>query len=142
MVRRAGSWSDNEAVATVTLDFADRYRRRIRLTDDAGASFLLELGKATRLEEGDGLVIEDGGVIRVVAAKEEVMDLRCPSPVMGVRIAWHIGNRHAPLQVLEDGRLRVGADEVLAAMAAGLGAEVTCCRAPFTPEPGAYYDHG
>jgi urease accessory protein len=59
-----------------------------------------------------------------------------------LRIAWHVGNRHTPLQILPDGRLRIGADEVLADMIVGLGAEVRRHRAPFTPEAGAYHEHG
>ena len=141
-VRRFGSWPEDNVVATVTLDFTDRHRRRIRLTDNVGQPFLLDLGEATRLDDGDGLVLEDGGFIRVAAAAEAVMDIRCANPVLGLRVAWHMGNRHTPLQVLEDGRMRIGADEVLAAMAVGLGAEVSRHRAPFTPEAGAYHDHG
>lgn len=140
--RRSGGWPEDAALATVTLDFTDRHRRRIRLTDDVGQPFLLDLSEATRLDDGDGLVLEDGSFIRVAAAAEVVMDIRYPDSVLGLRIAWHVGNRHTPLQILPDGRLRIGADEVLADMIVGLGAEVRRHRAPFTPEAGAYHEHG
>lgn len=141
-VRRAGGWPEGDVVATVTLGFTDRHRRRIRLTDDGGKPFLLDLGEATRLDAGDGLVLEGGGFIRVAAAEEAVIDITCTTRVLGLRVAWHLGNRHTPLQVLDGGGLRVAADEVLADMAVGLGAKVRRRRAPFTPEAGAYHDHG
>jgi urease accessory protein len=58
------------------------------------------------------------------------------------RFAWHIGNRHAPVQVLSDGSLRIRDDHVLVAMLEGLGASVVRRRAPFSPEPGAYARNG
>ncbi len=141
-VRRSGGWPEHTALATVTLDFTGRHRRRIRLTDDVGQPFLLDLSEATRLDDGDGLVLEDGSFIRVAAAAEAVMDIRCRDSVLGLRIAWHVGNRHTPMQILHDGCLRIGVDEVLADMIVGLGAEVKRHRAPFTPEAGAYHELG
>ena len=134
----AGTWPESEAVATVTLDFEDRYRRRIRLHDDDGAPFLLDLAEATRLGEGDGLAVADGGYIRVRAAAEAVADVRCRSLTETARVAWHIGNRHIPVQVLADGTLRIRDDHVIVDMARRLGAEVEPTTAPFSPEPGAY----
>ena len=132
------SWPDHEKVATLTLTFADRYRRRIRLTDDNGTAFLLELDRATFLNDGDGLQLDDGGVIRVVAAPEPVLEVYPPSPADAARIAWHLGNRHTPIQVLSDGTIRLGDDHVLAGMLEGLGAQITRQIAPFSPEAGAY----
>ncbi|NNE84184.1 MAG: urease accessory protein UreE [Alphaproteobacteria bacterium] len=134
----AGTWPEAEAVATVTLDFEDRYRRRIRLTDDDGRPFLLDLEEATRLAEGDALAVVEGGFIRVCAAAEPVDDVRCRNLSDTARMAWHIGNRHVPVQVLDDGALRIRHDHVIADMARQLGAEVEHKNAPFTPEPGAY----
>lgn len=122
----------------MTLDYEDRYRRRIRLHDDDGTPFLLDLDEATRLAEGDALVVADGGFIRVCAAAEPVDDVRCGSLGDTARMAWHIGNRHVPVQVLEDGVLRIRHDHVIADMARQLGAEVEHKNAPFAPEPGAY----
>ncbi|MEX2615534.1 MAG: urease accessory protein UreE [Alphaproteobacteria bacterium] len=138
----AGQWSRDDAVASVTLDFDDRYRRRIRLTDDAGAPFLLDLADATRLDDGDGLRIEGGGIIAVRAADEPVADARGDTPAQTARIAWHLGNRHTPIQVLPDGRVRIRRDHVLVAMLRGIGATVTERDGPFTPEPGAYESPG
>ena len=127
--------------ATVTLAFADRHRRRIRLTDDAGQPFLLDLPDATRLADGDALVLEHGGHIRVAAAIEAVADITCRDAAHAARVAWHIGNRHTPVQVLPDATLRIADDHVLVAMAEGLGATVRRHDAPFSPEPGAYAAH-
>lgn len=134
----AGTWPEAEAVATVTLDFEDRYRRRIRLHDDDGTPFLLDLAEATRLADGDGLAVSEGGYIRVRAADEAVADLRSRSLTETARLAWHIGNRHIPVQVLADGVLRIRDDHVIVDMARRLGAEVEQKTAAFSPEPGAY----
>ena len=136
-VTRSGSWT-GEAAGSVTLPFEDRHRRRIRMTDDSGEQFLLDLADAVRLADGDALVLEGGGVIVVRAALERVADLHCDDASDALRLAWHIGNRHAPVQVLADGALRIAQDHVLVAMAKGLGAEVLERIAPFQPEGGAY----
>ena len=137
----SGSWRPSDAVAAVTLAHDDRHRRRISLTDDAGVPFLLDLPEAARLADGDGLALDDGGVLRVVAAAEDVADVRCDDPRDLIRVAWHLGNRHLPVQLL-DGTgvtvLRIQWDHVIAAMLVGLGAKVERRRAPFQPEGGAY----
>lgn len=141
-VKRAGEWRGEEASVAVTLAFDDRHRRRIKLTDDDGGDFLLDLAEATRLEDGDGLVLEAGGIIAVTAADEDVLDINCANATEAARIAWHIGNRHTPIQVLAGGGLRIAFDHVLEAMIAGLGATCERNRAPFAPEPGAYAESG
>lgn len=137
-VASANKWPAERQRATVTLDYDGRYRRRIRLVTDEGDPFLLDLPQAVRLGEGDGLVLEDGGYVRVVAAAEPVADLSCRELSETARIAWHIGNRHIPIQVLPDGALRIRDDHVIVEMARQLGAQVHCHQAPFSPEPGAY----
>ncbi len=129
-------------VGTVTLAAHDRHRRRIRMTDDDGEDFLLDLPSATYLRDGDGLALDDGGIVAVRAALEEVADIHAASPEQAARLAWHVGNRHVPVQVLPGGGLRLAADPVLLALAECLGAEVTRHRAAFQPEPGAYDPHG
>jgi urease accessory protein len=137
-----GCWPAERAVATVTLALDDRHRRRIRLVDDSGEAFLLDLAEAALMRDGDGLKLEDGGFIRVVAAAEPVADVIGVSPAHMARLAWHLGNRHAPVQVLGDGSLRIRDDRVLIAMVEGLGARVVRREAPFSPEPGAYARDG
>ena len=65
----AGEHADSEA-ATVTLAYADRHRRRIRLVDDFGEYLLLDLPRAALLVDGDSLRLDDGGLVRVRAAAE------------------------------------------------------------------------
>jgi urease accessory protein len=131
-----GQWPEEAAVDSVTLAFLDRHRRRIRLVADSGTPFLLDLPRAQHLAEGDGLELDNGCYVRVCAAPEPVIEIAADSATDLLRIAWHLGNRHLPLQVLED-RLRLRADHVIAAMIEGLGGCATA-QAPFDPEIGAY----
>lgn len=137
----AGHWPEAEAVATVTLSHDDRFRRRIRLTDDAGAAFLLDLPRAVALEHGDGLALEEGGFIRVAAAHEKLAEVRCADATDLARVAWHLGNRHLPVEI-RDGTVRLRWDHVIVDMLHGLGAAVTAVDAPFSPESGAYAGGG
>jgi len=137
-VHPAGHWRE-AAADRVTLPFHDRHRRRLRLVADSGTAFLLDLPRARHLTDGDELELDDGSHIRVCAAAEPVIEIATDRPADLLRIAWHIGNRHLPLQVLE-GRLRLLADHVAAAMIAGLGGKIVHCEAPFDPETGAYGD--
>jgi urease accessory protein len=139
-VVRAGEWPDDQETASVTLDYDDRHRRRIRLRTDDNRAVQLDLAHATRLSDGDGLKLEEGGFVRVKAAEEPVADLRCHGLVETARMAWHVGNRHIPVEVRADGTLRIRDDHVIVAMAERLGAHVTRLRGPFSPEPGAYAD--
>ncbi len=128
----------DNVLGTVTLSFEDRFRRRKKMTDDSGMDFLLDLADAVQLEEGDALLLEDGSVIEVKAAEEEVLDIYCNNKAQTARIAWHIGNRHTPVQVLKDVNLRIIYDHVLREMVEGLGARTENKYAPFSPEQGAY----
>jgi urease accessory protein len=123
------------------LAFDDRYRRRVLLKDSKG-EFLLDLERPTALKDGDGLGLDDGTIILVRAAAEPVADISAPTAADIARIAWHIGNRHTPLQVLPGGGLRFRDDGVLSAMVRGLGGTVNFTLAPFAPEPGAYAAKG
>lgn len=144
-VHTRGHWPEEAAIDSVTLSFLDRHRRRIRLVADSGTPFLLDLARAQRLAEGDGLELDNGHYVRVRAAAEPVIEIEADSPSELLRIAWHIGNRHLPLQALE-GRLRLRADHVIAAMVEGLGGRIAWLDAPFDPEIGAYagaaHSHG
>jgi urease accessory protein len=134
---RKDEWPAEAASATVTLAFDDRHRRRIRLVDDSGGAFLLDLPHAAHFADGDALRCEDGSYIRVVAAPEKLLELACADTAALARLAWHLGNRHLPVQVVGE-RLRIRDDHVIADMAARLGAIVGRIEAPFDPEAGAY----
>jgi urease accessory protein len=136
-----GHWSDATAVDTVTLPFVDRHRRRIRLVTDSGIPFLLDLPRAHHLADADGLELDGGSYVRVRAAVEPVLEIEADERRALLLIAWHLGNRHLPVQVAGD-RLRIRADPVIAEMVAGLGARLTAREAPFDPEIGAYSGQG
>jgi urease accessory protein len=137
-VAPAGTWPREAALARITLAFEERYRRRFRMIDDGGEPFLLDLPRATVLADGDGLVIEGDGYILVCAAQEAVVDIRGRTTAEVAQLAWHIGNRHVPVQILSDGTIRMRDDHVLVAMIEGRGVAVMRLRAPFSPERGAY----
>jgi urease accessory protein len=134
----AGEWLSTLESGTVTLVYADRCRRRVRLLDDAGAPFLLDLARPARLADGDGLVLADGTVIRVVAKPEPLIEATATDSKHMARLAWHVGNRHVAAQIVDERCLRIAHDAVLEQMLRGLGAETRTVTAPFHPEGGAY----
>lgn len=138
-VKPAGSWS-GEAEDSVVLDYDGRFRRRMTLTCVSGKSLLLDLKEAQLLRDGDGLATDEGVIVRVVAAPEKLAEVTFNNPQVLARVAWHLGNRHFPTQVL-DGALRFRADHVIVDMVKQLGIEVNLIEAPFDPEGGAY-GHG
>lgn len=134
-VHKSGHWPDEAAVDAVSLAFADRHRRRMRLVADSGTPFLLDLARAQPLAEGDGLELDNGRYVRVAAAAEPVIEVEAESLAALLRIAWHLGNRHLPLQIADD-RLRLRADPVIAERIFELGGRLTWREAPFDPETG------
>jgi urease accessory protein len=138
----AGDWDRQQEVGTVTLPVAERQRRRVKMSDDEGVDFLLDLVRPAFLRDGDGLELSGGGLLRVIAAAEPVCEVRCQEPAQLARLAWHLGNRHHALQVVDGQTLRFADDHVLAAMVEGLGGQVTRTQAAFQPEGGAYEGHG
>jgi urease accessory protein len=134
---KGGHWPEEAAIDRVTLAFVDRHRRRLRLVADSGNPFLLDLPRVQHLADGDGLELDDGGYVRVCSAPEPVLEIEAEGPTGLLRLAWHLGNRHLPVQALE-GRLRVRDDHVIGQMIERLGGRVTRFNAPFDPETGAY----
>ena len=135
-VKTAATWS-GKAADSVVLDFDDRHRRRVAMQATRGLAFLLDLPATTSLRNGDALVLEDGRLVEVVAAPEPLIEIRCADLQHLTRIAWHLGNRHVPVQLLARS-LRARRDHVIAELAAQLGASVVAIEAPFDPEGGAY----
>jgi urease accessory protein len=135
-VRAAHRWTEPPA-DTVVLDFDDRHRRRVAMRGTRGLEFLLDLENAVALRGGDALVLDDNRLIEVVAAAEPLAEIRGADPQHLVRVAWHLGNRHLPTQIMPKG-MRIRRDHVIEAMVKGLGARVIEIEAPFDPEGGAY----
>jgi urease accessory protein len=132
----AGTWDTANEVDRVLLDYDHRHRRRILLHTEAGAEVLVDLPQAARLRDGDGLAC-DSGVVRVCARPEKLLEIHAHDDGEMVRIAWHLGNRHLPVQLIGD-RIRIRVDHVIEEMVEGLGGHVETIEAPFDPEAGAY----
>ena len=131
-----------EVVDEVTLDHEDRYRRRAVLSCAGGLEVLLDLDKPARLEHGDALKLEDGRLVRVVAAAEELVEITSDNPARLLRAAWHLGNRHTPAEITAEA-IYVASDHVLVEMLRGLGLAVRPVTRAFRPERGAYeHRHG
>ena len=132
----AAEWSQ-VATDSVVLDLDHRHRRRLRMQGEGGLDFLLDLPEAVAIRDGDGLLLEDGRIVTVKASDEPLLEIRARDLLHLVRLAWHLGNRHLPVQIAAD-RLLIREDHVIAAMLTSLGATVTHVEAPFDPEGGAY----
>lgn len=131
--------SDTEPFGTLTLDSSDRHLRRKLVTSDQGDKIIVDLPEAVLLADGDALVLEDGREIRIIAAKEELYEVR-PGAVPLRHLAWHIGNRHLAAQIDVE-RILIRRDHVIRAMLEGLGATVTEVVEHFQPVHGAYHSH-
>jgi urease accessory protein len=142
----------HDTAGRITLDETGRNRRRMVMTSDEidgqpGIEFLLDLPEATLLRHGEGLLLEDGRVIVVIAEPEALYAVFGASPRHLLTLAWQIGNRHLAAEVLGN-RIIIRQDPVIKDMLEGLGARVMDIIAPFTPEGGAYggrhnpHDHG
>ncbi|MBB3014532.1 urease accessory protein UreE [Cupriavidus alkaliphilus] len=128
----------------LVLPFADRSKSRLRAVLDNGADAALFLPRGTVLRGGDLLVAEDGSFIEVQAAAESVLEVRAQDPHALMRAAYHLGNRHTPVEIGRD-YLRLEYDAVLADMLRRLGVQAERAELPFEPEAGAYgggHKHG
>lgn len=146
-IHEAGNWQ-GAAADRITLDREDRHRRRAVLTGENGLTFLLDESSAVYLHHGDGLELEDGRIVEVRAEPEELVEIGARDAAHLVKIAWHLGNRHLPTQLMGD-TLRIRRDHVIEDMVEKLGGTLTPLSAPFDPEGGAYghgqahgHDHG
>ena len=140
-VLRADALGAGEIVDRVVLDHGDRHRRRMAMRGVGGLAFLLDLPEPVQLEDGDGLVLQDGRLVWVEAAAERLLEVRAADALALARLIWHIGNRHAPAEIAADA-VTIAEDHVLADMVRGLGGTATPVTRPFRPESGAYAGGG
>ncbi|RYH10619.1 urease accessory protein UreE [Tropicimonas sp. IMCC6043] len=133
VARKAGEGAPER----VRLDYEGRFLRRRRLVAESGLEILVDLAETVSLDHGDALVLESGVHVGIVAAEEPLLAIAGKNLA---RLTWHIGNRHTPCRI-EETRLLIREDPVLARMLEGLGATVEPISAPFAPEGGAY-GHG
>jgi urease accessory protein len=119
------------------LPFERRQKSRQRATLVSGEEVAIELPRGDVLRGGDWVISTDGRAIEVIAQAERVLHVECDTPEALARVAYHLGNRHVPVQIGE-GWLRIADDHVLARMFEALGARYSPLDAPFEPEAGAY----
>jgi urease accessory protein len=117
------------------LSFEQRQKSRLRVKLDSGEEVALVLPRGHVLRSGDKVTAADGREVEIVGAPEKLLHIEADSLA---RIAYHLGNRHVPVQVGE-GFLRIADDHVLEDMVRRLGARVSHVEAPFEPEAGAYH---
>jgi len=129
-----------QASEQLRLPFDARQKSRLKTALVSGEAVVLNLPRGAVLRGGDLLRAEDGRVIEVVAEPEQVIDVVCATPIQLMRAAYHLGNRHVPVEI-GDAYLRIAADRVLETMLRGLGATLARRHAPFEPEAGAYGGH-
>jgi urease accessory protein len=125
------------AIDTLILPYAQRQAHKGFVFGVKGTCVELDFAEPVQLRTDDALVLEEGGLVEVVAEPEPLVEARANDLPGLARLAWHLGDRHVPVQVLER-RLRLRRDEAIEALLAGLGAKLTAIEAPFEPEGGAY----
>lgn len=119
----------------------ERHIRRRAIALSNGERVLIDLPEPVVLDSGDLLVLDDGRVAGIVAAEEELYDIRARNTVHLSQLAWHIGNRHLAAAIDAE-RILILRDHVIKSMLEGLGASVADVTAPFEPVRGAYSGHG
>lgn len=131
--------------ATVELDWDVRQKSRFDATDSQGRQLGVFLPRGTVVRGGDVLVAEDGSLVRVLAAPQDVLRItHCTAhgtPFDLIRAAYHLGNRHVPIELKPD-HLKIEPDHVLADMLRAMHLIVRPVAEAFEPEGGAYGAQG
>src|SRR3954469_15167759 len=144
-VLRAAERRDTTVVDTLILAHAQRQAQKGFLFGVKGTCVEFDFAEPVRLRTDDALMLDDGGFVEIVAEPEPLIGARAADLPALARLAWHLGDRHVPVQILER-RLRLKADPAIEALLQSLGAKVVAIDAPFEPEGGAYDaaagDHG
>ena len=134
---------DRPVADTLILDYEQRCAQTLPVTGAKGGAYEIALEEPARLRTDDLLELDDGRLIEVVAAPEPLIEARAADLAGLARLAWQLGDRHVPVQILPN-RIRVRRDPALETLLAGLDAKITMIEAPFEPEGGAYassHDH-
>lgn len=126
---------------SIDLNFEQRQKSRALANTPEGKKIAWFLERGHVLSDGDVLIGKSGEKIKVNAALETLSEVSCEDELLLTRIAYHLGNRHVPLQIQKN-TLSFQHDHVLDDMVRGLGGNVNCVEKPFSPEPGAYHSHG
>jgi urease accessory protein len=115
----------------------ERHLRRKAIELVHGERLLVDFPEPVVLDHQDVLVLDDGRHVEIIAAEEELYEIRADGPVQLAKLAWHIGNRHLAAQI-EEHRILILPDPVIKAMLEGLGASVMETLEIFSPVRGAY----
>jgi urease accessory protein len=142
----AGAANGAQPIDSVILSGEQRRAQSAVLTGVNGTQIGFMWPEPVLLRMGDALELDDGSLVEVVVAPEPLVEVRGNDLTHLARLAWHLGDRHVPVQVLAN-RLRLHRDAALETMLTALGARLTPIEAPFDPEGGAYaaqiaHDHG
>jgi urease accessory protein len=137
LVDHSGSDIDSTAHTHLVLSFEQRQKSRFLAQLSDGREIGVMLARGSKLRDGDLLEAEDGTLIQVRAAKQKVLRVTAETPLQLARAAYHLGNRHAPVE-LRESCLILEHDSVLRDMLEGLQLQVEETELPFEPEPGAY----
>ena len=130
-----------EVTTSIELSIDERIKSRIIENDVNGNEVAICVERGTVLHDGDLLVNEDGEILKIISAPEEVSTIRAKDAISLTKLAYHLGNRHVPLQISQDGFLRYQVDHVLDDMVVKLGGTLTHEKAKFEPESAAYANH-
>ncbi len=136
-VQTAADRKDGNVVDTLILPYAQRQMKQGFLFGVKGTCVEIDFAESTRVRTDDALVLDDGGLVEILAEPEPLIEVRAADLPGLARLAWHLGDRHVPVQILER-RLRLARDPAMETLLASLGARVSAIEAPFEPEGGAY----
>ncbi|MCB8820019.1 urease accessory protein UreE [Microvirga rosea] len=134
----------DRVVDTITLDHEGRSRRHAHLTAEGGTEIHLDLDMETTINDGDALRLEDGRLVLVKAALEDLLEVRAENPLRLMRLAWHLGSQHGLVEATGDA-LYIENTPALAELARGQGCVATAVKRAFRPEQSAHHcdhDHG
>tara|TARA_B100000929_G_C15464583_1_gene405715 strand:- start:327 stop:770 length:444 start_codon:yes stop_codon:yes gene_type:complete len=139
--RRKGNWPIDKAKYTITLNASERLCRRKNLILDNGKKVLIALDKVVNFNDSDGFELENGEWIKINAAKEKIIDINTNDNEHQSLLAWHLGNRHLAMQIINEKLLRIEYDHVILDMLKVLNTRVFIREDIFEPELGAYGAH-
>ncbi len=143
-VQPAAQRKGGNVIDTLILPYAQRQVKQGFVFGVKGICVEIDLAEPARLRTDDALVLDNGELVEVVAEAEPLIEVRAHDFAALARLAWHLGDRHVPVQILER-RLRLTRDPAIETLLQSLGAKTALIDAPFEPEGGAYeaaQEHG
>ncbi|MCX7311558.1 MAG: urease accessory protein UreE [Hyphomicrobiales bacterium] len=136
-VLHAAERQNTPVIDTLILPHAQRLAQKGFLFGVKGTCVEVDFAEPIRLRTDDALLLDTGGLVEVVAEPEPLIEARAADLPALARLAWHLGDRHVPVQIFER-RLRVKRDPAIETLLQSLGAKLATIDAPFDPEGGAY----